>query len=91
MVDTLPCLTQCDAFELFVHTDPWRALRDLTREDEARAYLNLRGEDAADQQRLVYPDPCFVAPFWNYKPDLAVPHIDDLLLFAEGVLKPRTK
>ena len=84
-------ITQCEAFELFVHTDPWRALRDLTAEDEYRASLNLRGDNAADLVELVYPDPCFVSPFWDYEPDYNNLNDDDLLLFVEGLLKPRAK
>ena len=56
-------LSQCDAFALFVHTDPWRALRDLRKVDPWRASFILRGDNSADSTPLEYPDDCFASPF----------------------------
>ena len=86
-----PCISQCDAFELFVYTDKWRALRDLTILDPYRAYLNIRGDYSADSVALEYQDSCFVSPFWQYEPQADDVDQENLLLFAEGVLKPRAK
>ena len=62
-------ILQCDAFALFVETDPWRALRDLRQVDPLRASLTLRSDNPADSTPLVYPDVCFVTPFWKYQPE----------------------
>ena len=57
-------ILQCDAFALFVQTDPWRALRDLRLVDPWRASLILRGDNRPDSTPLEYPDVCFTSPFW---------------------------
>ena len=36
-------ISQCDAFDLFVHADPWRTLRDLMSVDPWRTNLDLVG------------------------------------------------
>ena len=85
-------LTQCDAFELFVHADKWRSLRDLLEVDPWRTSFNYRGDYKANTTPLLYPDVCFTTPFLQYEPQAANEfEIDNLILFTNGVLRPRVK
>ena len=83
-----PNITQCDAFELFVHADPWRALKELTEDDLFRADLKLRGIHSAYNEPAQYSDDCFFSPFWQFEKSSTV---GGHLLFQEGLLKPRVK
>ena len=56
-------ISQCDAFELFVHTDPWNTLRDLLEEDPFRTTFKFRGTWNRFDQPLRYEDICFTTPF----------------------------
>ena len=85
-------ISQCDAFELFVYTDAWRSLRDLLEVDEWRTSFNFRGDNIVYETELQYPDPCFAKPFWQYEPKERVDsEWENLFLFVEGVLRPRSK
>ena len=83
-----PNITQCDAFELFVLADPWRALKELTEDDPFRADLKLRGIHSAYNEPAQYSDDCFFSPFWQFETSSTV---GGHLLFHEGLLKPRVK
>ena len=83
-----PYITQCDAFELFVHADPWRTLKELTEADLFRADLKLRGIHSAYNEPQKYSDDCFFSPFLQFETSSTV---GGHLLFQEGFLKPRVK
>ena len=85
-------ISQCDAFELFVHTDPWNTLRDLLEEDPSRTSFKFRGALDRFDEPLVYENICFTTPFWQYEPtERTDSEWENLFLFTEGVLRPRSK
>ena len=75
-----------------MYTDAWRSLRDLITADPWRTSFNYRGDNKASMTPLLYPDACFASPFLSYEPKFQEEdEASNLLLFTEGVLRPRLK
>ena len=79
-----------------MHTDPWRALRDLYQADPYRNHMRLRFDNAESMIPQVYSDACFTLPFYGFNPKLSTfssvdEERDSMMLFFDGVVRPRVK